>query len=142
MRQNIWQRILLYAVVIFWCFVCLFPFYWLLTTSFKTPLAVSRGPRYLPFVDYQPTFDHWRYLFIDQQDALFRHFRNSLIAASGSTLLAVIIGAMGGYGLARYRYHWRRVLHSSPSASCRRPSSSCHSCSSIHGSSSLTRTSA
>ena len=111
MRQNIWQRILLYAVVIFWCFVCLFPFYWLLTTSFKTPLAVSRGPRYLPFVDYQPTFDHWRYLFIDQQDALFRHFRNSLIAASGSTLLAVIIGAMGGYGLARYRYHWRRVLN-------------------------------
>ena len=107
MRQKPWQRVLLYAVVVFWCFVCLFPFYWLFTTSFKTPLAVSRGPRYLPFVDYQPTGEHWEYLLDEQRDSLLRHFRNSLIAATGSTILALVIGAMGGYGLARYRYRWR-----------------------------------
>ena len=58
----------LYLVVIFWCIVCLFPFYWLLTTSFKTPLAVSRGPKYMPYVDYQPTGEHWDYLFDEQRD--------------------------------------------------------------------------
>ena len=110
MRQKPWQRVLLYTVVILWSIVCLFPFYWLLTTSFKTPLAVSRGPRYAPYVDYQPTGEHWQYLFEEQRDSLVRYFRNSLIAATGSTVLAVVIGAMGGYGLARYRYHWRRVL--------------------------------
>jgi len=107
MKQPLWQKLLLYGVVIFWCFVCLFPFYWLFTTSLKRPLHVSRGPLYVPYLDYQPTGEHWDYLFNEQGDSLFRHFRNSFIAATGSTILAVIIGAMGGYGLARYRYYWR-----------------------------------
>lgn len=108
-RQTWMQRFLLYAIVIFWCFVCLFPFYWLFTTSFKKPLHVSRGPRYIPYVDYSPTGEHWQYLFDQQGDVFFRHFRNSLIAATGSMALAVVIGAMAGYGLARYAYHWRAL---------------------------------
>ena len=108
-RQTGMQRFLLYAIVIFWCFVCLFPFYWLFTTSLKKPLHVSRGPRYIPYVDYEPTGEHWEYLFDKQGETLFRHFRNSVIAASGSTLLVVAIGAMAGYGLARYAYHWRAL---------------------------------
>jgi len=108
-HQTRTQRLFLYAIVIFWCVVCLFPFYWLFTTSLKKPLHVSRGPRYIPYVDYEPTGEHWEYLFNEQGDALFRHFRNSVIAASGSTLLAVVIGAMAGYGLARYAYHWRAL---------------------------------
>lgn len=107
MRRKWWQTLLLYAVVLFWTFVVLFPFYWLLTTSFKQPLAVARGPRYIPFVDFQPTKDHWEYLFSEQRDTTLRHFRNSIIAASGSTLLAVLIGSMAGYGLSRFRYRWR-----------------------------------
>ncbi len=107
MKRQTWvQKLLLYAVVIFWCFVCLFPFYWLFTTSLKKPLHVSRGPRYVPYVDYEPTGEHWEYLFDEQRKPLFRHFRNSLIAATGSTVLAVVIGAMAGYGLARFRYRW------------------------------------
>ena len=108
MKRKSWmQTFLLYAIVVFWCFVCLFPFYWLFTTSFKKPLHVSRGPRYMPYVDYEPTGEHWQYLFDEQGETLFRHFRNSLIAATGSTVLAVVIGTMAGYGLARYRYRWR-----------------------------------
>jgi multiple sugar transport system permease protein len=108
MKRRTWtQKLWLYAIVIFWCFICLFPFYWLFTTSLKQPLHVSRGPRYIPYVDYEPTGEHWEYLFGEQRDALFRHFRNSLIAATGSTILAVAVGAMAGYGLARYSYYWR-----------------------------------
>lgn len=105
-RQSTFQKILTYTVVIVWSFICLFPFYWLFTTSFKQPLHVSRGPVYFPFIDYQPTMEHWAYLFDEQQAILIRHFRNSLIAAGGSTVLAVIIGSMAGYGLARYKYYW------------------------------------
>lgn len=108
-KRTWWQSLLLYAIVIFWCFIVLFPFYWLLTTSLKTPIAVSRGPKYIPGVDFVPTGEHWQYLFNEQGDQTFRHFRNSLIAASGSTVLAVIVGAMAGYGLSRFRYHWTRL---------------------------------
>ncbi len=106
-RRKWWQSALLYAVVIFWCFITLFPFYWLFTTSLKQPLHISRGPKYVPFVDYQPTLEHWQYLFREQGETTIRHFRNSFIAASGSTILAVLIGSMAGYGLSRFRYSWR-----------------------------------
>jgi multiple sugar transport system permease protein len=106
-RHERWRTILTYAFVLFWAFIVLFPFYWLITTSFKQPLAVNRGPLYIPFVDFQPTTDHWEYLFTNQRSVVLRHFVNSLIAASGSTVLAVVIGSMAGYGLSRFKYHWR-----------------------------------
>ncbi len=108
-RRKWWQSLGLYFIVIFWSFVVIFPFYWLFTTSFKRPLDVTRGPVYIPFVDYTPLGDHWKYLFVDQQETTWRHFRNSLITASGSTVLAVIIGAMAGYGLSRFQYYWKRL---------------------------------
>ncbi len=108
-RRKWWQSLALYTVVIFWCFIVLFPFYWLFTTSLKTQLAVARGPKYIPFGDFQPTLDHWRYLFGEQGETTFRHFRNSLIAASGSMALSVMIGSMAGYGLSRFSYHWKRL---------------------------------
>ncbi len=107
MRRKWWQTLIVYALVIFWCFIVLFPFYWLLTTSFKRPIDVSRGPKYIPFTQFEPVTDHWDFLFNQQRDSTLRHFRNSLIAASGSTFFAVIIGSMAGYGLSRFKYHWR-----------------------------------
>jgi multiple sugar transport system permease protein len=109
-HRKWWQTLALYAFILFWTFIVLFPFYWLFTTSLKLPLHVSRGPKYVPYVDYQPTGAHWQELFTGLQgDTTRRHFTNSLIAASGSTVLSVIVGAMGGYGLSRFEYYWRRL---------------------------------
>jgi multiple sugar transport system permease protein len=106
-RRRWWQTLSLYFIVILWAFIVLFPFYWLFTTSLKQPLDVSRGPRYVPFADFEPTLAHWEYLFDKQRDTTLRHFRNSLIAASGSTILSVIVGSMAGYGLSRFKYFWK-----------------------------------
>ena len=61
--RPLWQSALLYAIVTFWCLIVLFPFYWLATTSVKRPIDVSRGPNYIPFVDFQPIPDHWEEMF-------------------------------------------------------------------------------
>ena len=106
-RNTIVKKIIVYAIVIFWCFVCLFPFYWLVTTSVKRPVDVSRGPKYIPYGDFEPISDHWNYVFGEQRDSTIRHFRNSLIAAIGSTITAVIFGAMAGYGLSRFTYYFK-----------------------------------
>jgi len=129
-KRTLGQSILLYGIVFFWCFIVLFPFYWLVTTSVKTQISVSRGPKYvprieLPFItslneqgeavpytlpgDFTPTLQHWNDLFTRDRDQVFRHFRNSLIAAIGSTALAVIIGTMAGYGLSRFKYYWAKL---------------------------------
>jgi multiple sugar transport system permease protein len=109
MRRGVGRTIVIYVLVAFWSFIVLFPFYWLITTSFKTPLAVGRGPFYIPFVDFDPTLVHWEYLLGPQRNTNVRHFVNSLIAATGSTLLAVTIGSLAGYGLSRFQYRWRAL---------------------------------
>jgi multiple sugar transport system permease protein len=101
--------IILYAILIFWAFIVLFPFYWMFTTSFKRPLDVNRVPRYIPFVDFQPVIDHWQFLLVTQQEQTVRQFRNSVIAASFSSIVVVILGSMAGYGLSRFKYYWSRL---------------------------------
>lgn len=108
-KRSLPATIAMYAVLIFWAFICLFPLYWLVTTSFKRPLDVNRLPRYVPFVDFQPIPDHWQFLFDDEREKTVRHFRNSLIAASASCVFTVIIGSMAGYALSRFRYYWARL---------------------------------
>ena len=124
------QSIVLYGILLFWTFLVLFPFYWLITTSIKTQIAVSRGPKYvprieLPFItttdengeqvplvlpgDFTPTMQHWEELFIRNQEQIVRHFRNSLIAAGGATIFAVFFGTLAGYGLSRFQYDWHRL---------------------------------
>lgn len=101
------QTFVLYALLITWAFIVLFPFYWMVTTSFKRPLDVNRQPRYIPFVDFQPVLDHWNFILVQQNEQVFRQLRNSVIAAAGSTFFVTIIGSMAGYGLSRFRYRWR-----------------------------------
>ncbi len=109
MIRKISRKLAIYIIILIWGFIVLFPFYWLFTTSLKQPLNVSRGPKYIPTWDYEPTTEHWEYLFKEQKDTTWRHFKNSLYAASGSMVLSVIIGSMGGYGLSRFNYYWKRL---------------------------------
>ena len=41
-------RVLVYALLVAWLLVVLFPLYWLFITSFKLPVQVNDGPDFLP----------------------------------------------------------------------------------------------
>ena len=98
------SRVLTYSVLVLWSLVVLFPLYWLLITSFKLPIHVSDGPRYLPFLDYEPSLHAWRYIFVDLGKDTLRPYLNSAIVALVSTTAAVLIGSMSAYALARYPF--------------------------------------
>jgi multiple sugar transport system permease protein len=106
-KRTPFGTFVMYALLLLWTFIVLFPFYWMVTTSFKRPLDVNRVPRYIPFVDFQPVLDHWEFILITQNEQVMRQLRNSVIAASGSALIVTVVGAMAGYGLSRFRYQWR-----------------------------------
>lgn len=106
-KRSTPATIFIYAMLLLWAFICLFPFYWMITTSLKRPLDVNRVPRYVPYVDYQPTLDHWEFLLVDEQAKTFRHFRNSVIAGVASCIISVIIGSMAGYALSRFKFYWQ-----------------------------------
>jgi len=78
-------------------FVMLVPFIWLVLTSFKRPIDyLSWPPVVVP--------DIWtlsNYKMILEKPMIFNNFANSMIIAVVSTLLAVLIGSAGAYGLLR-----------------------------------------
>ena len=53
------------AGCLLWLAFTLFPLYWVVITSFKSPLGVVGGPTYIPFVDFEPTLSAWSDFFRD-----------------------------------------------------------------------------
>jgi multiple sugar transport system permease protein len=110
--KRIAGRVLIYVALIFWAFVSLFPVYWTITTSFKVARDVTQG-HLMPWVDFQPNWLGWRSLGLSPdtfgntstvRDEFVGRFVNSVIAAGGASLLAVIIGSLAAYGLSRFQY--------------------------------------
>ncbi len=113
------NRVLIYAALCIWAFICLFPIYWTISTSFKTAVNVTQGD-IIPWVGrFQPSWKGWRSLGLSP-DTIFEtstvreefmlRFRNSIIVSAGGAALAIIIGALAAYGLSRFQYRfgpWR-----------------------------------
>src|SRR5213594_3797672 len=97
-------KIISYLLLGVWTFVVLFPLYWLFVTSFKLPIQVESGPFYIPFVDYQPTLDAWRYIFVDLRNDTLRPYINSVVVTLLSSTFALVIGSSAAYALARFGY--------------------------------------
>lgn len=95
-------KIATYLVLFVWTAVVLFPLFWVVVTSFKVEVAVDSGPYYLPFVDFQPTLAAWRFMLIDNNT--LGPYVNSIVVASASALLAVLIGSLAAYALVRIRF--------------------------------------
>ncbi|GAB4540710.1 MAG: carbohydrate ABC transporter permease [Anaerolineae bacterium] len=94
-----------YILLVAWAVICLFPIYWLVITSVKQPVAVFQGPKYFPWIDFQPTLNAWdQVLFGRFQNEVRRSWINSAIMATSSATLAVVIGSLAGYALTRFQY--------------------------------------
>jgi multiple sugar transport system permease protein len=78
----------------------LVPIGWMVFSSFKPAAALTANP---PRVDLHFTLDHYRRLF-SGGNSLGPYIRNSILAAGISTLVAVALGALAGYGLARSHF--------------------------------------
>jgi multiple sugar transport system permease protein len=69
---------------------------------------VAEGPFYIPFVDFKPSLDAWRYVLVgDLSRDTLRNFGNTLLVAPVSSLIALTLGATAAYALVRFEYHPR-----------------------------------
>jgi len=96
-----------FVVLLLWALVVLFPIYWLFVTSFKTPYEVDKGPFYIPFVDFQPTLDAWKYILLDLGNDTIRPYVNTVIVGLSSSTLALLLGSLAAYALVRFTYRPR-----------------------------------
>jgi multiple sugar transport system permease protein len=116
--SRISGKVMIYALLIFWAFVSLFPIYWTFSTSFKKAVNVMKS-HLIPWVDYAPDWLGWRSLGLSPdtifntstvRDEFLNRFENSVITSLSASVLAVMIGSCAAYGLARfdYRFGWMK----------------------------------
>jgi multiple sugar transport system permease protein len=77
-----------------------FPFLWAITTSVKRPDDVYKS-KFIPFLQYQPTLENWKAEFSARGREIRDGLTNSVIVGTGSAFLSTLLGALGGYALAR-----------------------------------------
>ena len=112
MKNNIGEKILIYGILLFWTFICLFPVYWTATTSFKTAASVTQG-LLIPWIDFEPSWKGWKHLGLSP-DSIFTEstgreefltrFTNTAIISTCASTLAIILGSLAAYGLSRFNY--------------------------------------
>jgi multiple sugar transport system permease protein len=89
------------AVTVLALFLVLFPFYWAFLNSIKRPEETFQ-PTWIPFLQFQPTLEHWRSQLATPE---IRHaLLNSVIISIGAATLALALGTLAAYGLARFRF--------------------------------------
>jgi len=105
-------RILIYGALFFWAFLCLFPIYWTITTSFKTAVSVTQG-HLIPWIDFTPKWIGFRSLGLSPEtifqistvrEEFLKRFFNSVITSTSASVLAVMLGSLAAYGLSRFQY--------------------------------------
>ena len=86
--------------------VSLFPFYWIVITSFKTNADLARGthsllPTSFSWSSYKTDFSQYDY---------WRNVLNSAVVAVSTTVITIVVASAAGYALARTRMRGRPVL--------------------------------
>jgi len=100
--RRIGLQILLLLLVIL---LCVFPFYWMVTTSLKTQILALESP---PVWVFEPTLANYREVLFE--DGVGRTLINSLIVAISTTVLAVCLGCPAAYALARFEFRGKKDL--------------------------------
>lgn len=87
------------------CLFCVFPFYWMVTTSLKTQVVALQSP---PAWLFTPTLaNYWEVLL---EDKVGRSLINSMIVSISTTTLAILLGCPAAYALARFEFRGKTDL--------------------------------
>ncbi|HSF79837.1 MAG TPA: carbohydrate ABC transporter permease [Anaerolineales bacterium] len=106
-----WPRFIFALGLTFFLTSILFPFYWMLSSSFKTRAEIgAREPVYVPSA---LRLDAYKELF-DPNHPSYQNFGtnvlNSAKVAIPTALIAVILSTLGSYAIARLRFRGKELL--------------------------------
>jgi multiple sugar transport system permease protein len=79
------------------------PFLWILMNAFKQPIAILTGAWW-----FKPTLGNFADVLASRRSDFAMNVGNSLVVATASTALVLIVGTLAAYSLHRFR--WARVV--------------------------------
>jgi multiple sugar transport system permease protein len=97
MKKKIILNIIFYLIVAGIALVVLFPFLWMLSSSFKTQVDIISWP---PKFIFTPTLQNYLKVFGEQN--FLKYFMNSTIIGAVSVGLSLILGLPAAYSISRY----------------------------------------
>jgi len=92
-------RMLLHLLLVGAAIVVLAPFVWIAAAAFKTQISLLLGN-----LLFEPVLNNFREVLFGRTSTYGRNFLNSVLIASVSTLLVMIIAFFAGYSLFRMRW--------------------------------------
>jgi multiple sugar transport system permease protein len=101
-----WKKGSFYVFLLLSLVITLFPFVWMVSTSFKSPDEIfSQTPTIIPT---QPTLQHYQKLLSVAN--LGQSLWNSMFFAFGSTVLSIFCNALAAYAFAKLNFHGRERI--------------------------------
>lgn len=101
------RRTLKYLFITFLVIWSLFPIVWNIMSSLKTRADIFSIP---PTFFFLPNFEAWAQALTPGPRSVYPTLTNSLIVAIGTTVLTIIVGGLGAYAFARYKFPGRTPI--------------------------------
>ena len=98
MSRRRLSRVVLYVVIALILAIAIFPFWWMVNTSFKQQIDIFGGVTLYP---HNPTLANYRRLFDTYHFA--QYLQNSLLVVTISVFVSLVLGTLAAYPLARFR---------------------------------------
>lgn len=103
-RSRLLRASCIYGVLLLGSFWILVPITWLLSTAFKSPLEAFAYP---PRLFSRPTLENFYVLL---ENGFFEATFHSVIVATASVVVALLLGLPAGYALARGRFRGKGLI--------------------------------
>ncbi|MBR5340324.1 MAG: carbohydrate ABC transporter permease, partial [Erysipelotrichaceae bacterium] len=106
-RNNLIWTVLIFALLIMWSIIVLFPFYWMVLTSLKS--YASYNSEYIPqFFTLSPTLENYVQAFTAVP--LARYFTNTIIFTVITTLLMMVIVVLAAFAFSRLEFKGKNLV--------------------------------
>ena len=105
-RENL-RKALTYLLLSVWAVVVLFPFYWMVLTSFKSYSSFN-GERTPVFFTLTPTLENYQNAFTAVP--LLGYLLNTLIFSLATTAVMVVVSTLAAYAFARLKFRGKNLV--------------------------------
>ena len=107
--RRVLSQILLYLLLVLGALIMVFPFYWMISSSFKTRIEVnSFPPQFIPGNPFN--LDNYRIAF--KQAPFARYFLNSIIVCACSVAIVTFTTILAAFAFSRLKFPGREFIFS------------------------------
>ncbi len=95
-EEKTLNKVIIFIVLLLLLIFALFPLLWIFLTSIKNQKDLFAIP---PLFIFKPTLEHWKQVLIESE--FLRYYKNSLIIATSTVLVVMVVATTASYGLVR-----------------------------------------